>query len=402
MLTIGVVGTGGIASAHLAGYAAFPQQCRVVALHDAVASRAHDTRSAHGLDGADVVGWEELLARQDVDLVSVCTPPSTHRHLTVDLLRSGKNVLVEKPMAPSVADCDAMLAAAHEAGKQLGVVAQNRFRDDLAVVKETIDSGLLGPVAHVRVDSAWWRGTPYYDLDWRGTWRSEGGGPTLNHAIHHVDLLLWMLGAPERVTAVMTNAWHDNSEVEDLSVALLEWERTIATLTASVVHHGEEQAFAVQGRDAAVAQPWSVRAEAAQPNGFPARGGDAGLVASIEQLAADRAPLAHEGHAGQIGDLLAALVQGRAPAITGEDGRRTVEVVTAVYQAAIERRPVDLPLDPASPWYTGEALLARAPRYHEKTRAVASQEGVISLGGSPGPVGPPAPTAPTTTQERTR
>lgn len=393
MIGIGVVGTGGIAAAHLAAYAAFGRQCRVVALHDVVTSRAHDARAAHGLDAADVVGFDELLARDDVDLVSVCTPPSTHRRLTVDLLRAGKHVLVEKPMAPSVADCDAMLAAARASGRLLSVIAQNRFRDDLAVVKETIDAGLLGPVAHVRVDSAWWRGTPYYDLDWRGTWRSEGGGPTLNHAIHHVDLLLWMLGRPERVTAAMTNAWHDNSEVEDLSVALLEWERTLATLTASVVHHGEQQAFVVQGRDAAVAQPWSVAAESSQPNGFPARGGDTERVARIERLAAERAPLAHQGHTGQVGDVLAAIGAGRPPAITGEDGRRTVEVVTAVYQAAIERRPVDLPLDAASPWYTGEALLDRAPRYHEKTGAVASQEGEISLGGSPGPAAPPAPTS---------
>ena len=390
MIGIAVVGTGGIAAAHLAAYAAFGRECRVVALHDADASRAHRARDTSGLDGADVVGLEELLARDDVDLVSVCTPPATHRRLAVDLLRSGKHVLVEKPMAPSVADCDAMLAAAHEAGSTLAVVAQNRFRDDLAVVKETIDAGLLGPVAHVRVDSAWWRGTPYYDLDWRGTWRSEGGGPTLNHAIHHVDLLLWMLGTPERVTAVMTNAWHDNSEVEDLSVALLEWERTLATLTASVVHHGEQQAFVVQGRDAAVAQPWSVAAESSQPNGFPTRGGDAERIARIERLATDRVPLVHEGHTGQVGDLLAALASGHAPAVTGEDGRRTVEVVTAVYQAAIERRPVDLPLDPASPWYTGEALLERAPRFHEKTASVASQDGVITLGGSPDPHTPAA------------
>ena len=385
MLNIGIIGTGGIAGAHLAGYAAFADRCRVVALHDAVASRAHAAKASASLDDADVVAYDELLTREDVDLVSVCTPPSTHRDLTVDLLRAGKNVLVEKPMAPSVADCDAMVAAARETGRLLSVVAQNRFRNDLAAVKATIDSGLLGPVAHVRVDSAWWRGTPYYDLEWRGTWRSEGGGPTLNHAIHHVDLLLWMLGRPERVTAAMTNAWHDNAEVEDLSVSLLEWERTIATLTASVVHHGEEQAFAVQGRDAAVAQPWSVRAEAPQPNGFPVHGGNPDLVARIERLAAERVPLDHEGHVGQIGDVIAALGDGREPAITGEDGRRTVEVVTAVYQAAIERRPVDLPLDPASRWYTGEALLAQAPRYHRKTRAVASQEGVISLGGSPDP-----------------
>ncbi|WP_425953500.1 Gfo/Idh/MocA family protein [Xylanimonas sp. McL0601] len=385
MLNVAVVGTGSISVAHLAGYLMFPDRCRVVALCDDVPERASAKREQLGLADADVVSFDELLARGDVDLVSVCTPPSTHASLTVDLLRAGKDVVVEKPMAPSLAECDAMLEAERASGRMLSVVAQNRFRDDLAVLKETIDSGLLGPVAHVRVDSAWWRGLPYYDLAWRGTWESEGGGPTLNHAIHHIDLLLWMLGMPNSVSAVMTNAWHDNSEVEDVSVALLEYERTIASLTASVVHHGEEQAFVVQGRDASVAQPWAVRAESAQPNGFPAAGGDVSLVERIQALAAGHEALEHEGHPGQLRDVLTALETGRRPAVDGEDGRRTVEVVTAIYQAAIERRTVDLPIPADSPWYSGEALLARAPRYFTKARSVVELEGSITLGGSPDP-----------------
>src|SRR5665811_365013 len=95
------------------------------------------------------------------------------------------------------------------------------------------------------IDSAWWRGLPYYDLSWRGTWESEGGGPTLNHAIHHIDLLLWMMGEPQAVAAMMTNAWHDNAEVEDLSIALLRYERALAQLTSSVVHHGQRQQILV-------------------------------------------------------------------------------------------------------------------------------------------------------------
>ncbi|MCL2595948.1 MAG: Gfo/Idh/MocA family oxidoreductase [Promicromonosporaceae bacterium] len=391
MLNVAIVGTGNISAAHIAGFLRFPELCRIVALHDIVPAKAAEKRERFELIDADVLDYDALLTRDDVDLVSVCTPPASHKYLTVDLLRSGKNVLVEKPMAPSVADCDEMLAAARESGKMLSVVAQNRFRNDLVAVKETIDSGLLGPIAHVRVDSAWWRGLPYYDLDWRGTWASEGGGPTLNHAIHHIDLLLWMLGGPERVTAAMTNAWHDNSEVEDLSVALLQWSRTIATLTASVVHHGEEQAFAVQGRDASVSQPWAVRADVSASNGFPVAGGNAELVTHIEALAAARAPLEHEGHPGQVLDVLNALAEGRVPAITGEDGRRTVELVTAIYQAAIEREPVSLPLSGTSPWYVGTALLERAPRYFTKTGHASSLDGEITLGGSPNPNKPRFP-----------
>ncbi|ACZ30672.1 oxidoreductase domain protein [Xylanimonas cellulosilytica DSM 15894] len=386
MLNVAVVGTGNISTAHLAGYLTFPERCRVVALCDIVPERAYEKKERYGLADAEVVTFEELLARDDVDLVSNCTPPSEHARLTVALLAAGLNVVVEKPMAPSIAECDAMLAAARTSGAMLSVIAQNRFRDDLACVKEAVDSGLLGSIAHVRVDSAWFRGMPYYDLAWRGTWESEGGGPTLNHAIHHVDLLLWMLGAPRSVTAAMTNAWHDNAEVEDLSVALLQYERTIAALTASVVHHGEEQAFVVQGSAASVAQPWAVRATTTQPNGHPRPDDDADRVEQLTKIAQAHEPLRHEGHTGQLDDVLTAVASGRAPAVDGEAGRRTVEVVTAIYQAAIERRAVDLPIPPDSPWYTGEALLARAPRYFTKTGSVDEPgEGTYTYGGSPAP-----------------
>lgn len=382
MLNVALVGTGNISSSHLLGYLRFPERCRIVALCDVVPARAEAKKQEHGLDDAVVVAsHEELLGRDDIDLVSVCTPPSTHRQITVDLLRAGMNVIVEKPMAPSLADCDAMIAAQRESGKRLSVVAQNRFRDDIATLKEALDSGLLGRVAHLRTDSAWWRGLPYYDLSWRGTWESEGGGPTLNHAIHHIDLVLWMLGAPQAVTAGMTNAWHDNAEVEDLSVALLQYDRAIAQLTSSVVHHGQQQEIVVQGRDASVAQPWAVHAETTQPNGFPTPDGDTELAERLEALAAAHEALAHLGHAGQVDDVLTALETGRAPAIGGEDGRRTVEVVTAIYQAAIERRTVDLPIPAGSPYYTGEGVLGNAPRYFAKQRSVDDLAGTISVGG---------------------
>lgn len=92
-----------------------------------------------------------------------------------------------------------------------------------------------------QIDSFWWRGHCYYDLWWRGTWEKEGGGCTLNHAVHHIDMLLWMMGLPESVTSVLSNVAHDNAQVEDLSMSILRYPRSLAQLTASVVHHGEEQ-----------------------------------------------------------------------------------------------------------------------------------------------------------------
>ncbi|MEU2201554.1 Gfo/Idh/MocA family oxidoreductase [Isoptericola sp. NPDC019482] len=381
MLTIGIVGTGGIARAHIDGYQRFGEQCEIVALCDPAPGRAEALRAELGIDGARVyTDAAEMLAAESLDLVSVATPPSTHAALSIQALEAGVDVLVEKPMAPSLEECDAMIAAAKDNGRLLSVVAQNRFRDDIATLKEVLDSGLAGPVTHAQVSSAWWRGTEYYDLWWRGTWEREGGGCTLNHAIHHLDMTLWMLGSPKAVTSVLTNAAHENAEVEDLSVSVLQYDRALAEVTASVVSHGEEQAIVVQGRNARVSQPWKVEANLANPNGFPADEDDTERVAQIEAVAAAHRPLEHTGHAGQIADMLDAVRERRRPAVDGEDGRRAIELVTAIYEAGIERRTVDLPLSPDDPFYRTGTLLERAPRFFEKTASVGELPGAITVG----------------------
>jgi len=379
VLKVGIVGAGGISHAHITGYRAFPDRCQVVALADISAARADERRDEYGLAGARTYDDPAaMLAAEDLDLVSITTPPSTHAHLTIEALAAGVNVLVEKPMAPSLEECDAMLAAQRASGKLLSVVAQNRFRDEMGTLKEVLDSGLAGPVSHVQVNSAWSRGLAYYDLWWRGTWASEGGGCTLNHAIHHIDLTLWLLGRPKTVTAVLTNAQHANSEVEDLSVAVLAYDRALAELTSSVVHHGEEREIVIQARDARISQPWRAVADLHQPNGFPA-GPNTELVSRLDALAAAHRPLPHTDHAGQIDDVLAALAAGRPPAVGGEDGRNAIEVVTAIYESAIEARTVSLPLSPDDPYYRSGTLVERAPRFFAKTTSVQDQDGHLTL-----------------------
>jgi len=371
MLRIGIIGTGGIADAHIRGYLAFRAECEVVALADVIPGRAAHKAGAFGLaDAATFDDPLEMIAHAGLDIVSIATPPSTHASLAIAALDAGIHVLVEKPMAPSLEECDAMLAAQERSGRVLSVVAQNRFRDDLAALKDVVDSGLLGSISHVRVDSAWWRGLPYYDLWWRGTWEKEGGGCTLNHAIHHIDLLLWLLGTPTEITAMLANAQHDNAEVEDLSVAIFRYDRGLAQLTSSVVHHGEEQAIVIQGADARVSQPFSVVAEQSRRDGFPEDGGAPDVVARIEALVAGRTPLAHLGHEGQIGDLIAAIRDSRPPIAGGQGGRNAVEVVTAIYKAGFERQFVSLPIAASDPYYRAGQLVAHAPHFFEKTSSL--------------------------------
>ena len=370
MIKVGVIGIGNISAAHLGAYQSFSDRAEVVALCDIIDGKAQAGAERFGLAATCYPDHRSLLADAGVDLVSICTPPGTHAEIAIDALSAGCNVLVEKPMAPGLDECDAMIAAQRSSGKMLSVVAQNRFRTEMMRLHDLLEQGAIGKVLHAQIESLWWRGHSYYDLWWRGTWESEGGGCTLNHAVHHVDLLLWMMGAPSDVRAVMANVAHDNSEVEDLSTILLRFASgALGQLTCSVVHHGQEQKLVFQGERAKIAAPYSCYASTSLANGFPER--DEAFEAELTARYDDIAPLEHEGHAGQIDDVLRALETGGAPLIDGIQGRQTIELINAIYKAAITDETVRLPLTSDDPFATQQGLLERAPHFYEKSASVA-------------------------------
>ena len=347
MIRIAIVGTGNISHAHVEAYLRVPERCKIVALVDIVPEKAQKMKEDYHLTEAEVYDdHQKILSRKDIDLVDVCTPPYVHASISINSLRSGKNVVCEKPMAASLEECDEMLRARDESGKKLAIIAQNRFRQPISNLKKLLDSGLAGKVLCASVTSAWWRGHCYYDLWWRGTWEKEGGGCTLNHAVHHIDMLCWMMGLPQAVTSVMANVAHDNAEVEDLSLSVLQYPGALAQLTASVVHHGEEQELEQKIRDFVDAQP----------------------------------QLPYEGHAGELENVLSALENDTLPAIGGEDGRRTIELITAVYKSGATKQTVTLPLQKDDPFYTVEGMMRAVPHFYEKTTSAASLDGTITLG----------------------
>ncbi len=206
MINVAVIGAGAISGFHIEGYLAFPERCRVVAVADIDVAKARRQIAKYRLDAVAVGGIDAIVTGPGVDLASVCTPPATHAEIAGRLLQAGIHTLCEKPMAPSLAECDAILAAAQRSGAILSVVAQNRFTTPMMKLKQVLDSGLAGRVLHAQVDSYWWRGPSYYDLWWRGTWQSEGGGCTLNNAVHHIDALQWMVGMPVEIQAMGRSA----------------------------------------------------------------------------------------------------------------------------------------------------------------------------------------------------
>jgi len=382
MVKVAIIGTGSISPAHIDGYLQFPERCEIVALCDIVPEKCEKMKEKFGLKNAVVFdSHKALIENADFDHASICTPPFCHAEIAIDCLNAGKHVLVEKPMAASLQECDDMIAAAKASGKNLSAVAQNRFRTPVWNLKRVLDSGILGKIVHVQVDSHWWRGHSYYDLWWRGTWEKEGGGCTLNHAVHHIDMLGWMMGAPQEVCAMLTNVSHDNAEVEDLSVAVLRYNGgALAQVTSSVVNHGEEQQIIFNGEKARVSAPWRVVSSRSQPNGHPVPNPE--YVEEVNDYYNTLPEVINEGHPGQIDDILNAIETGGTPLVTGVDGRLTIELITAIYKAGTEERFIKLPITSDDPFYTVEGIQASVPRFFETTASVQDLDGDITFGGT--------------------
>jgi len=383
MINVAIVGCGNISTAHIGSYLQFSDRCKIVALVDIFPEKAEEKKQQFNLNDAQVfASHEEMLeSGLKIDLVSNCTPPYVHAEISINCMNKKVNVLVEKPMATCLAECDAMIEASERNGVMLSCGAQNRFLNIISKLKTLADSGLAGKVRCAHVESLWWRGHCYYDLWWRGTWEKEGGGPTLNHAVHQIDQINWIQGKlPVEVTSVLANVAHDNSECEDLSFAILRYDDgALANVTSSVVHHGGNQSIVLQCEDAKIAAPFSVAAEKSKPNGF----GDPdpeleNKITSYYNAIPDQP---YEGFAGEVNNVLTALETGTAPLITGEDGRKTVELITAIYKAGCLKQTVTLPLSKDDEFYTFDGILKNATRFYEKKNFAENLgAGEITLG----------------------
>jgi len=378
MLNVAIIGTGAIAPLHIKGYLTFKEDVNIVALCDIYPEKAEKIAADFDLDVTIYDDHEELLANESIDLVSVCTPPYVHAEISINAMKAGSHAVVEKPMAASLKECADMNRVSEETGKTLSIISQNRFTNPMMKLKTLLDEKVIGKVLHTQVDSFWWRGHNYYDLWWRGTWEKEGGGCTLNHAVHHLDIFKWLNGMPDEITAVMSNVAHDNAEVEDISIAIGRYkDGGLATLTSSVVHHGEDQQLIFQGEEARISAPFKVSAMAAQGNGFPKE--NAEKMEAITRRYEELDDLPYEGHTGQLNNVIQSLLGHEELVVDGYQGKQTLELIMAIYSASQAGQKVDLPIDSSHPFYTKEGVMANVPRFYEKSGSVENfEEGKIT------------------------
>lgn len=363
-----IIGTGAIARIHIEAYKQF-DECRIVALCDLFVEKAEKMIEEMDIQGAVAYkDYKDALASVEDGIVSICLPPSLHAQVAIDALNAGKHVLVEKPMATSLQECDRMIEAARKNGKLLSVVCQNRFKTPMMKMKQLLDSNTVGTIRYANVNSYWYRGQSYYDLWWRGTWEQECGGCTTSHATHHIDLMQWFIGMPTEVVAVTANMVHTNSECEDLSMAIFRYPDKLAQLTATLLMHGEEQSMVFSGDAAKVSIPWSVQASKELENGFPTE--DVLTKNSVQAYYDSLGELDLEGHPAQIRNFLRAINGQESLLVTGEEGRKTIELIMAIYKSSVIGSAVQLPLAKDDVFYTKDGLISQMPKFFEKKRSV--------------------------------
>ncbi|MBO0830339.1 MAG: Gfo/Idh/MocA family oxidoreductase [Actinobacteria bacterium] len=341
----GIVGAGEISATHADAIASLPN-ARLVAVTDVEPDRA--TTLAARYECAAEPDLEALLARDDVDVVSICVPSGLHADVGIRAAAAGKHLVVEKPLDVSLEAADRLLAAVRTAGVLMTVISQHRFDPGLVELRRLLDDGQLGRLVLGEASTKWYRSQAYYDSgEWRGTWALDGGA-LMNQGIHYLDLLLWSMGPVAEVTAVVATETHE-MEAEDSALAVLRFASgAVGTVVASTaVYPGFAQRLEVSGTSGTVVVEDGeiIRCELSADQADPGlRGSLTARGDGQSAAAADPAGLHVDSHAAQISDLLDAIDNGRPPAVTGDDGRAALQAVCAVYESARAGCAVRLPM----------------------------------------------------------
>jgi UDP-N-acetyl-2-amino-2-deoxyglucuronate dehydrogenase len=335
-LKTGIIGCGKVAHIHAAALATLSKSA-FTAVCGRDEKRTQEFASRYGVKAyTDIT---EMVRNEKLDVVTICTPHPAHKEPSVLAMKAGANVLIEKPLASSLEDCDAMLAVSKETGKQIAIISQRRFYAPCLRLKQAIESGKIGKPALGTVYMFGWRDEAYYKSDpWRGTWKDEGGGYGIRKNLNHPYI-----------------------QVEDTALAILKFKNGgVANIIVSnsqkpgiygKVHiHGDNGASVgvqtdggamfIAGMTSILEPPvndlWTVPGEQYKLQEWVKE--DSEFFNSVNSM--------EYFHKLQIEDFLDAVIGGRKPMVTGEEGRVTVEMFTAIYRSQRDEKPVRFPLAP--------------------------------------------------------
>jgi predicted dehydrogenase len=336
-LRFGIIGCGRIAPRHAQSI----QQvagAQLAAVADIIAARAHHLAEEYSAEAH--TNYYELLDRSDIDAVSICVPSGLHAQVAIDAMHAGKHVLVEKPIAITLADADRMIAVSKSSGRTLGVVLQNRYNRPMQTLRRAIDQGKLGSLYLGNCCVRWYRPQSYYEDGWHGTWAMDGGA-LMNQSIHHIDALQWLMGPVESVNAYTATLAH-KMEAEDAGVAIVRFSSgALATiegstltwpqnLEGSVAVFGEHGSVKIGGTALNRIELWKVAGELEQ---------EAELLTSQR---VDPPSVYGYSHREVVRDFVHAVQTGQEPGTPGPEARKSLALVLAIYESAAAGRTVSL------------------------------------------------------------
>ncbi len=336
-LGFGIVGCGMIAGFHAKAINEI-EGAHLVACQSRRMEAAEAFAAEHG--GKAYAELADMLADPAIDVVTICTPSGAHLDPAVAAANAKKHVIVEKPLEVTTERCDKIIEACQQNDVTLSTIFPSRFHDSSILLKNAIDEGRFGTLTLGDAYVKWFRTQEYYDSgQWRGTWELDGGGALMNQAIHSVDLLLWLMGDVAEVSAQAATLAHERIEVEDVVTASLKFKNgalgVIEATTAAfpgmlkkIEIHGNQGSAVIEEEDI---KTWQFAQEKADDKAIIEK------YAAMTETgggAADPAAIGHAAHAKQFADVVNAINNNSALKIDGAEGRRSVEVILAIYEAA--------------------------------------------------------------------
>ncbi|MFD8496700.1 Gfo/Idh/MocA family protein [Amycolatopsis sp. NPDC059657] len=343
---VAIVGTGAIAEAHMTALRAAGDRVILVAVVDVDMDRASAFAAKWGVPRS-YASTRALLDREILDVVHLCTPPRHHTPIALECLAAGVTVFVEKPPSLSLAEMDELIEAERASTGHVATVFQHRFGPAAVRLRRLAADGRLGRPLLASCATLWYRDDDYFAVPWRGTWDSEGGGPTMGHGIHQFDLMLSILGPWREIRALAARRARD-VQTEDVSMAVVTFASgAVATVVNSVVSPRETSMLRFDYEYATVEvehlygytdADWSVHPVA----------GHGDLLSLWDEEKSDLV----SGHGCQIEALYDAVDRDEVPPVGLADARNTMEFVAALYASAFTAKPVSSgEIIPGDPFY---------------------------------------------------
>ena len=355
LLKTALIGCGRISHKHIEGFVANAKRMKLVATCDPKTDRAmakaaeyREAMSTAGEAPEVFADYKAMLEKMKPDIVTIATESGYHARIAIDCLNAGAHVICEKPLALSINDADDMIAAAKANDRKLALCFQNRFNEPVQRTRRALEAGRFGKMLHGMIQVRWNRNENYYaQAPWRGTWALDGG-TLMNQCTHGIDLLQWMMGEDAVRVQASTRRFLRPIEAEDFGAAIVEFASGAVGIiegTADVYPTNLNETLSLFGTKGTV-----VIGGIATNKMETWRFSDAGKVGDTEDKVlnpAEKDPpsVYGYGHSQLFADVLDSIETGKALVVSGEKGKKALEIILAIYKSQKTRLPVDLPCD---------------------------------------------------------